>query len=73
MFAQDAALLASLLGPTPALEVHHIGSTSVPGLPAKPIVDILLLVTDLKRVDKCRKDLESAGFIWCGSPFPGGV
>ena len=71
-FAQDAALLASLLGPTLALEVHHIGSTSVPGLPAKPIVDILLLVTDLKRVDKRRKDLESAGFIWCGSPFPGG-
>jgi GrpB-like predicted nucleotidyltransferase (UPF0157 family) len=29
------------------LEIYHIGSTSIPGLAAKPIIDILVEVTDL--------------------------
>jgi GrpB-like predicted nucleotidyltransferase (UPF0157 family) len=29
-----------------ALRIEHVGSTSVPGLPAKPIIDIILVVTD---------------------------
>lgn len=29
-----------------ALRVEHVGSTSVPGLPAKPVIDIVLVVTD---------------------------
>jgi GrpB-like predicted nucleotidyltransferase (UPF0157 family) len=35
----------SVLGDT-ALAVDHVGSTSVPGLPAKPIIDVLLQVPD---------------------------
>jgi len=34
------------------IAVHHIGSTSVPGLKAKPIIDIMPLVRDIKVVDK---------------------
>jgi GrpB-like predicted nucleotidyltransferase (UPF0157 family) len=33
-------------GPERALRIEHIGSTSVPGLIAKPIIDILLVVAD---------------------------
>lgn len=44
-FARDAADVREALGPA-ALAVDHVGSTSVPGLPAKPVIDILLQVPD---------------------------
>jgi GrpB-like predicted nucleotidyltransferase (UPF0157 family) len=45
LFDADAAAIRDALGDT-ALAVDHVGSTSVPGLPAKPIIDILLQVAD---------------------------
>ena len=44
------------------VEVHHVGSTSVPGLPAKPIVDILLVVEDTTDEAAYVPALESAGY-----------
>ncbi len=44
-FAELAALIRHALADA-AVDVAHVGSTSVPGLAAKPIIDILLLVTD---------------------------
>lgn len=43
-FASERAALLPLL---PGVEVHHIGSTAVPGMPAKPIIDLMALVEDL--------------------------
>ncbi|AOR63295.1 GrpB family protein [Pectobacterium wasabiae] len=43
-----------------AVRVHHIGSTAVPGLPAKPVIDMLLEVvslSDLDRLDQVMVDL----------------
>jgi GrpB-like predicted nucleotidyltransferase (UPF0157 family) len=40
-----AATLAGVLGDR-ATRVEHVGSTAVPGLPARPVVDVLLAVTD---------------------------
>jgi GrpB-like predicted nucleotidyltransferase (UPF0157 family) len=34
------------------IEVHHIGSTSVNGLHAKPIIDIMPIVRDINRIDE---------------------
>jgi len=31
----------------PGAEIHHIGSTAVPGMPAKPVIDLMALVDDL--------------------------
>lgn len=45
LFEADAAVIFTALAET-ALAVDHVGSTSVPGLPAKPIIDILLQVPD---------------------------
>lgn len=45
-----------------ALSVEHIGSTSVPGLPAKPIIDILLIVEDVADENVFLGKLEAAGF-----------
>ena len=41
-----SARIRRALGPV-AVDVEHIGSTSVPGLAAKPIIDILLTVEDI--------------------------
>ena len=46
-----------------ALDVEHIGSTSVPGLAAKPIVDVLLTVADVGDEAAYVPALESAGFL----------
>ena len=44
-FRHEEARLRAALGEA-ALRIEHIGSTSVPGLAAKPIVDILLVAED---------------------------
>ena len=45
LFEREAARIRAVLAER-ALRVEHVGSTSVPGLPAKPVIDILLVVTD---------------------------
>jgi len=45
-----------------ALAIEHIGSTSVEGLGAKPILDIMVGVHDLKEVDKYIEPLEQIGY-----------
>lgn len=47
-----AALMAELRSVVPDAwdEIEHIGSTSVPGLPAKPVIDLMASTTDLDRV-----------------------
>ncbi|MDJ0355416.1 GrpB family protein [Paenarthrobacter sp. PH39-S1] len=46
-----------------ALSVQHIRSTSVPGLAAKPIIDMLLIVADLAPEEQYVPALETSGFI----------
>ena len=47
----------------PENRIEHIGSTSIIGMSAKPIIDIVIGVDDLEKVDKTLfKELEKAGF-----------
>jgi len=52
--------LAARLGAT-ALRIEHVGSTSVPGLAAKPIVDIQVSVAGLDREERYVPQCEAAG------------
>ena len=60
-FAAEAERIYAALGPR-ALRVEHIGSTSVPGLAAKPIVDICLCVADPEDEPAYAPDLAAIGF-----------
>ena len=60
-FRAHASVIAEALGDA-ALRIEHIGSTSVPGLAAKPIIDILLVVEDSADEDSYRSQMETAGY-----------
>lgn len=61
-FSALAAVIGRALG-SAALSVEHIGSTSVPGLAAKPIVDVLLTVASVEDEASYVPALEQAGFV----------
>ena len=46
--------------------IHHIGSTSVPGLPAKPIVDLLPVFSGYDRIEEVQEKVEALGYVWMG-------
>ena len=62
LFDREAARIRVVLGDT-AVRVEHVGSTSVPGLAAKPIIDILLAVPDSANEQAYVPALESAGYV----------
>ena len=61
LFEEEANKLKGLLGEQ-AVEVHHFGSTAVPGMIAKPIIDILLVVRDISLIEAYNADLEAFGY-----------
>jgi GrpB-like predicted nucleotidyltransferase (UPF0157 family) len=61
LFARDAGRVQDTLGRR-ALQIKHVGSTSVPGLAAKPIIDMLLVVSDSADEDAYVPALEGAGY-----------
>ena len=61
-YEELAARIRAALG-WRALQLEHVGSTSVPGLPAKPIIDIDLTVADPDREQDYIPRLEAAGYI----------
>ncbi len=61
LYEREAARIRSVLGER-ALRLEHVGSTSVPGLAAKPIIDILLVVADPADETSYLTPLEQAGY-----------
>lgn len=62
MYEAEAAIVKHALEEK-ALMVEHIGSTAVPGLIAKPCIDILLAVADSADEDAYLPQLDTAGFV----------
>ena len=61
-FAGERDRMRDALGAT-AVRIEHIGSTSVPGLAAKPTIDVLVTVTDADDEAAFRGPLEGAGYV----------
>jgi GrpB-like predicted nucleotidyltransferase (UPF0157 family) len=61
LFAREEARIRSILGDR-VVEIEHTGSTSVPGLAAKPIIDITMTVADVVDESAYAAELEAAGY-----------
>ena len=64
-FDRERERLEETLGPI-LIDVHHIGSTAIPIIRAKPTVDIMPVISNLALLDGVRPRLEALGFDWWG-------
>lgn len=62
--------LRQILG-SAARDIQHVGSTAVPGMAAKPVIDLAVGVRSLCDVDACVQQLEQAGIYDAGQDVPG--
>jgi len=67
---EELGRVADALGDA-AVRLEHVGSTSVPGLGAKPIIDMQVSVVDIERVEDYVGPLEGLGYLFAPDPaFP---
>ncbi|MGB6534504.1 MAG: GrpB family protein [Xanthobacteraceae bacterium] len=62
---QQAARLTAAIGKA-IITVHHIGSTAIPGICAKPIIDLIPVVLSHGEFEKSRSVVEGLGYAWWG-------
>lgn len=62
MFEEEARLIQQALGSN-CVTVHHIGSTAIPGLAAKPIIDILPVVKNIVQVDQSNDAMQKLDYV----------
>lgn len=69
-FEEEAASLRTILHDDLLIGLEHIGSTAVPELPAKPIIDIMGVITDLSGArERLVGPLQAAGYaFWADNP-----
>ena len=60
-YARESSRIAEALGEL-RVEIHHIGSTAIPGIRAKPIIDMLAVVTDVSLLDGKSPQFEALGY-----------
>jgi GrpB-like predicted nucleotidyltransferase (UPF0157 family) len=60
-FEVESRSVAEALGQN-VVAVHHIGSTAIPGIHAKPIIDLLVEVRNLDKVDGQNLEMETLGY-----------
>ena len=61
MFELERESLHRILG-TVAISIHHIGSTAVPGLSAKPVIDIIVEATSVADIDCLEPSIAGIGY-----------
>lgn len=64
-YETEAATLTPIFGDN-LIAIHHIGSTAVPGLQAKPIIDMMPIVWDIEQVDSLSDAMAEQGYIHKG-------
>jgi GrpB-like predicted nucleotidyltransferase (UPF0157 family) len=60
-FGRESAVVAGAMGDLLAA-IHHIGSTAIPGIRAKPVIDILAVVRDVGRLDERNPQWQALGY-----------
>ena len=64
-FQAESLLIRGILADN-CLAIYHIGSTAVPGLAAKPIIDVMAVVKSLAQVDDAAEDFSQIGYEYLG-------
>ncbi len=64
-YDEEAVSLTAVFQPI-LITIHHIGSTAIPNIKAKPIIDILIVVTRITAVDERIKPMAAMGYICKG-------
>jgi GrpB-like predicted nucleotidyltransferase (UPF0157 family) len=62
LFEAERESLGAVLGGLLAGDVHHVGSTAVPGMPAKPVIDMVAGVRNLADADRAEPLLTGLGY-----------
>jgi len=65
MFQVESEKIKGIFGNL-VLSVHHIGSTAIPNIKAKPVIDIMIEVVNICEVDKFNHQMEQLGYIAYG-------
>lgn len=69
-YAQELILVLKGILKDDAISIEHVGSTSIPTIKAKPIVDIAVAVKNIDAISKFNNVLLSSGFIYRGGDVP---
>ena len=65
LFEEEQVRLQAVIGEY-VLDIQHVGSTSIPGLPAKPIIDVAVAVRSFEEAVVCIQPVESLGYTYLG-------
>jgi GrpB-like predicted nucleotidyltransferase (UPF0157 family) len=69
LFEVEKAIIQTVVGAY-ILDIQHVGSTSIPGMPAKPIVDIGIAVANFEEARVCIPLIEELGYEYKGEDSP---
>jgi len=69
LYCNEKTRIVNAVGKETIERIHHIGSTSVPGLLAKPTIDILLEIKGGTDIEKLIRDLISIGYLYESKPM----
>ena len=61
----EAARILKAVWPA-IIEMHHVGSTAISGIEAKPIIDLVAITPNLDTIEAARPKLEALGYGWHG-------
>lgn len=73
-FENEAGHLSNVFG-TQLVDIHHIGSTAIPGIKAKPVIDILVVIKNIETIETFNEPMVQLGYRPRGecldNPIPG--
>lgn len=68
LYLSEKKLIEQAVGPANIVRIRHFGSTSIPGICAKPTIDILLEVPEKADTEELVKKLKSIGYLYSPQP-----
>ncbi len=65
MYEQEKARIQDAIGEY-LIDIQHVGSTSIPGLSSKPVIDIMTVIRNISLIEQCVQPLEALDYLYQG-------